>query len=117
MEPVKKDVTVFLEVPDNFDLPHWADKHLQGEIELYAQLATKDGRRFGNGLVVEVHEGDELLDPYYVILTDFGNKVNMTAAHVEKAYYPPIYRMKKHLVEFRQGAMQAYLEVERVVVF
>lgn len=38
-------------------LPRWADKHLDGEYELYAQLATKVGERAGNGVVV--FEGKE----------------------------------------------------------
>jgi len=117
MEPVKKEVTVFLEVPENFGVPHWADKHLGGDIELYAQLATRDGRRFGNGLVVEVHDEDELLDPQYVVLTDFGNEIKLSAKQLEDSFYPPIYRMKKHLAEYRRGAMEAYLLVERSVAF
>lgn len=38
-------------------LPRWADKHLDGEYELHAQLATKVGERAGNGVVV--FEGKE----------------------------------------------------------
>lgn len=36
-------------------LPHWADKRLNGEYELYAQLATKVGKRAGNGVIVYEH--------------------------------------------------------------
>ena len=56
-----------------YPLPHWADKNLHGEVELYAQLSTRDGRRTGNGIVVEVIE--ELIADveftWYVVLTDF----------------------------------------------
>jgi|GEM_PF-4013131 len=38
-------------------LPRWADKHLDGEYELHAQLATKVGERAGNGVVI--FEGKE----------------------------------------------------------
>ena len=39
-------------------LPHWADKRLHGEYELYAQLATKVGKRAGNGVIVYEHVVD-----------------------------------------------------------
>jgi len=43
-------------VVDTPPLPHWADKHLNGEYELYAQLATKVGERAGNGVIVFEHD-------------------------------------------------------------
>jgi len=45
------------EVPVVRPLPRWADKHLDGEYELHAQLATKVGERAGNGVVI--FEGKE----------------------------------------------------------
>lgn len=98
-------------------LPHWADKHLNGEIELYAELATRDGRVTGNGIVIAAHQQD-LVDPprkYYVILTDFGNRITLWEEAVQRQFHLPEFRMKKHLVEFRVGAMQAYMEIERTV--
>lgn len=100
-----------------YPLPHWADKNLHGEVELYAQLQTRDGRRFGNGIVVEVIEASESFpaSTYYVVLSDFGNRLMLSADRLAEQFYPPIFRMKKHLAEFRAGAMDAYLEIERTL--
>lgn len=97
-----------------YRLPHWADKNLHGEVELYAQLQTRDGRRFGNGIVIEVIEAAEHFptDTYYVILSDFGNKMMLSAERLAAQFYPPLFRMNKTLVEFRLGAMEAYLAIE-----
>lgn len=62
-------------------LPHWADKSLHGEVELYAQLATRDGRWTGNGTVIEVIEETEGFPPhpFYMVLSDFGNGLVLSA--------------------------------------
>lgn len=46
------------EIPVVLPLPRWADRHLDGEYALHAQLATKVGQRAGNGIVVEQYEVD-----------------------------------------------------------
>lgn len=43
------------EIPVVLPLPRWADKHLNGEYALHAQLATKVGQRAGNGVIVYEH--------------------------------------------------------------
>lgn len=100
-------------------VPSWADKYLGGEIELYAQLCTRDGRRFGNGIVIGVEEEtfDDVTFNCYTILTDFGNQIVLSAEQVQRGYHLPEFRMKKHLVEFRTGSMEAYLAIERTVYF
>lgn len=96
-------------------LPAWADKFLDGEIELYAQLATRDGRRFGNGIVIEEHEEtyNDVTHRIFVILTDFGNRIALSEAQVERLFFYPEFRMRKELVDFRRQSMVVYLELEK----
>ena len=104
--------------PENYavvePLPHWADKHLNGEYELYAQLATKVGERAGNGLIVFEHEekifGGTL--KIYGVLTDFGNFMLLNQLQIAEMYHPPKYRMKKALAEFRREFMEIYMQME-----
>lgn len=117
MELTEKDgVLVFFTEP-KAPLPHWADGHLDGEFTLYAQLATKDGRRFGNAIIIGVEPGDSIMETRYQLLTDFGNTITLSATSVANCFHPPKFRMKKHLAEYRTGAMEAYLFVERSVAF
>ena len=96
-------------------LPHWADKKLDGELELYAQLQTKDGRVMGNGIIINILEADRLpyflrdIAPIYVVLTDFGHTVRMTVGELLNQYHPTVYRMKESRVNFRIEFMKDYL--------
>lgn len=49
-------------------------------------LYTKDGRRLGNALIVRYAQ-DPYSKPTYVIKTDYGNELSMTAEQVESAFY------------------------------
>lgn len=109
---------MFSELEDCNDpspLPAWADKFLGGHIEQYAQLATRDGRFTGNGVVVEVHE-ETYLDVtrrFYTVLTDFGNLIEISDSAIERQFYPPKWRMRKELVDFRRQSMGVYLMLEK----
>ncbi|MNE98674.1 hypothetical protein D3C80_1972270 [compost metagenome] len=83
---------------------------------LYAQLATRDGRWTGNGVIVKVYEEKNFAgDDCFAVLTDFGNIVVMSRLQIERQFYPPEWRMKKELAEFRRKSMAVYLEFEREV--
>lgn len=104
----------FEEAKPHGPLPAWADKFLGGHIELYAQLSTRDGRFTGNGVVVEVHE-ETYLDVtrrFYTVLTDFGNLIEISDSAIERQFYPPKWRMRKDLVDFRRQSMAVYLLLE-----
>lgn len=106
-----------LEDSDASPLPAWADKFLGGHIEQYAQLSTRDGRLTGNGIVVEVHEETYLDLPqrYFTVLTDFGNMIQVSEFQVERQFYPPVFRMRKELVDFRRQSMAVYLLLEKEI--
>lgn len=99
-------------------LPHWADKHVVGKLELYVQLSTRDGRRFGNGVIVQIHNenygGVEMM--FYVILTDFGNQVVLIEKEIEKYFFPPEWRMREELVVFRRESMAVYMNYEHAIL-
>lgn len=96
-------------------LPHWADKKLDGELELYAQLQTLDGRKMGNAIIIDILEDDRLpfylkdIGPIYVILTDFGHTIRLTQKEVAHYYHPTVYRMKESRVKFRIDFMKDYV--------
>jgi hypothetical protein len=103
-------------------LPHWADKELEGELVLYAQLNTKDGRRMGNGVITRIVEEEDLppvlagFAPLFTVLTDFGHIVHLTGRDIGRYFHPPMYRMKKSRVAFRGIYMEGYTEAERQVI-
>lgn len=49
-------------------------------------LYTKDGRRLGNALIVRYAQ-DPYSKPTYVIKTDYGNELSMTAEQMEGSFY------------------------------
>lgn len=108
---------VVKESSEHFLLPHWADKNLNGEIEVFAQLSTKDGRRTGNGIIMTMAEGEYFGVPIimYAVLTDFGNVIFVTREELLAMFHPPVFRMKKHLAIFRYNTMQIYMQLEREV--
>lgn len=50
-------------------------------------LYTKDGRRLGNALIVGYDVYDQYSRPTYIIKTDYGNELKMTAAAIESNFY------------------------------
>lgn len=112
--------------PENYTvvepLPHWADKKLNGELEKYAQLSCRDGRKLGNAIIIRVYEESVLPEflkgqgPLYEIMTDFGNVLRLHTAEIEEAYHPTEYRMKKLHVKLRQEYMRNYFGLERAIV-
>lgn len=105
------------DIDDPYPLPAWADKFLGGHIEKYAQLSTRDGRLTGNGVVVEVMEETfaDVTLVMYAVLTDFGNVIRVSQAQVERQFYPPVWRMRKELVDFRRQSMAVYLLLEKEI--
>jgi len=103
-------------------LPSWADKALNGKVELYAQLSTKDGRKFGNALVVRVYTEDQLPSflrgngSIYEVVTDFGHFLRLNDEELEEDFHPPQYRMKKLQAKLRLEYIRNYLNIERGVV-
>lgn len=103
-------------------LPPWADKKLNGELEQYAQLPCRDGRKLGNAIIIRVYQEEVLPDflrgngPLYEIITDFGNLLRLNAAEIEEAFHPTKYRMKKLHARLRREYMRNYFALERAVV-
>lgn len=99
-------------------LPNWADKHVAGKLELYVQLSTRDGRRFGNAVIVDIltenYGGIEMV--FYVVLTDFGNQVVLIEKEIEQYFFPPEWRMRKELAVFRRESMVVYMNYEHAIL-
>lgn len=71
-------------------IPGWAIRMAQPEaLELGAQLATKDGRRFGNAHIIAIEPGKHTEDLLYTVLTDAGNIMRMSAAEIHNGFHPP----------------------------
>jgi len=78
----------YLEEP----LPEWATRKATGELEVGLQLCTKDGRRMGNGVIIDAYTVTRytpLEETYEIwkIMTDMGNVVNMMKEEVDEAFY------------------------------
>lgn len=94
---------------DDFPLPHWAVCRSHGKyMEEGAQLATRDGRRFGNAYVDRIEPHDKL-GQVAVVITDMGSVMRMTVSELEEGFYPPVYIMRI------EEARSARLRPERTV--
>lgn len=71
--------------------PVWAIGCTDGELELGAQLPTRDGRRCGNARIIEITKGRGLLagKDIYVVLTDAGTRLHLTEAEVRELFHAP----------------------------
>lgn len=74
-------------------LPEWAVARTDGELVIGAQMCTRDGRRIGNGLIVNIvdvsYEEQDVSYTAYIIETDMKNTVSLTKSEVEEFFYPP----------------------------
>lgn len=76
-------------------LPHWATGRTNGQLRIGAQLCTRDGRRTGNAVVLDMTYG-ALTDPpqrLFVVVTDAGTPAYLTEDEVMAMFYPPEYVM------------------------
>lgn len=55
-----------------------------------ALLATRDGRRLGNGIVVAIDE-EPAVGQVVKILTDFGNRLTLTESEAQESFYNPLW--------------------------
>lgn len=71
--------------------PEWAIGRAGGQYLIGAQLPTRDGRRMGNGHIINACEGYGILEgvTVYGALTDAGSVISMTANELDKCFHPP----------------------------
>ena len=76
---------------DRAVVPHWAVDVYKGSLVPGTQLSTQDGRRFGNAVVVSVEEVSSLFKSWLVasLVTDIGNKIELTTEQVEAYFHEP----------------------------
>lgn len=80
-------------------LPPWATGVYTGNLSRGTQLSTKDGRRVGNAVVVDDGSWSGGLFQqwfFYVVVTDFGNKLELTAQEIEEMFHEPKWLMDIH---------------------
>lgn len=82
----------------NIDLPPWAIGRYRGYMEPGVQLCTKDGRKIGNGVVVEAAWGGGLFHQWFCIsvVTDIGNRLELGEKEVAELFYRPKWVMDMH---------------------
>lgn len=101
------------EMIHRYYLPSWAGEALNGEWVQFAQLQTKDGRRMGNAVILNVYTvewGGKEVD-LHTIITDFGNVLELTERELEAQFYPPKWKMKANRVSNRVKFITSYNEV------
>lgn len=89
---------------DHGPIPPWASHASNGRFdEIGAQLATRDGRRHGNAVVVEITFSIERGLLVFAV-TDAGNNIGgRTLEEMEASFYPPRWVMdKRELKRFLQ---------------
>lgn len=97
---------------DDLPLPEWAERQVAPDwlayLQLHAQLCTRDGRKMGNAVVVEVKIlYGRLLTPagYRItVLTDMGREIVLNRNEVMELFYPPRFIVKKEAVGKRMNA-------------
>lgn len=100
------------EMTRRYYLPHWASFRLEGEWVQFAQLATKDGRRMGNAVILAVDTvkwGDNLVD-LHTIFTDYGNVLRLTEEELAEQFYAPKWQVKANRVSHRVKFISSYAE-------
>lgn len=70
-------------------LPKWAIGLSNGELQLGVQLCTKDGRRVGNGFVVDIWDIERF--QLYIVMTDAGNTMLLTVEEINEYYHIGLY--------------------------
>lgn len=79
-------------------LPQWAERHaFVGGLELGSQLPTRDGRRHGNAVVVDLIRAapGSVEVCGFLVITDAGNEMTFTCAEIEDEFYPPMFIMRR----------------------
>ncbi len=73
-------------------LPPWAAGRATKVMEKGAQLCTRDGRRMGNGVVLELDEkfGRQVAK----VMTDSGSVAYLTEREILECFYAPVWIMK-----------------------
>jgi len=69
-------------------IPNWATKAINGELEIGAQLPTRDGRQIGNAYIIRTILSADM-EMFYLVLTDAGNQVFFTAQEINELFHPP----------------------------
>lgn len=79
------------ETPYSVIPPPWAIDTYKGVIVPGLQLSTRDGRRMGNAVVVAVDEHCSLFKSWEIatIVTDYGNKVELTTRELQELFHEP----------------------------
>jgi hypothetical protein len=86
IKEMAKDLRVSERSALKFFMPRWAvDVNRSYEVVVGAQLCTKDGRRMGNAHVIS--KAHKFEDDYFMVLTDAGNKVNMTEKEIRSTFH------------------------------
>lgn len=73
-------------------LPPWASEHFQGELKRGVQLPTRDGRRFGNAVILA--RRFDTVDSY-IIITDAMNVMTFTSNEIFEGFHTPQYVMSE----------------------
>jgi hypothetical protein len=49
-------------------------------------LFTKDGRKAGNGIIINTYTAHKGVDIIYIVKTDYGNESRLTASEIQEFY-------------------------------
>lgn len=109
------------------DLPEWAAERCYSNYVRGAQLCTRDGRRCGNAHIIDIRtypypdspEDAPKEHTYYLLLTDAGNRMELTREELDSLFFPPEYRVhvERVLADFDRPSLQpGHAQQERLAL-
>ena len=80
-----------MKLVDGYRIPDWAIKKSNGELEVGAQLCTKDGRHIGNAHIIDMAISKHSEHIIYTVLTDAGNRIHLSGVEINQLFYAPMW--------------------------
>lgn len=86
-------------------LPYWAETEItdRSYLHLRASLPTRDGRRCGNAVILEIGKSTYTGQPLIIVCTDAGNVLKLSENELKELFHPPRWTMT-HLMSAHQQA-------------
>lgn len=89
-------------------LPDWAEAHITDGSYLHrrASLPTKDGRRCGNAVILEIGKSTHTGQPLIIVCSDAGNVLKLSENELKELFHPPRWTMSCLLDTHQQAAWE-----------
>ena len=102
---------------DNYFLQEWIEREINSEdaeplFTLGAMLPTRDGRRVGNAIVIDVCE--RFNNRCAVVVTDAGNRIILSECEMNELFHAPLFVQTQAIVDTLRSKHLPLEQVEPV---